>query len=86
MEYCHLGDLSLFIKKKGQVPGMSHSVVLAGHWGGLEEFLIRYFLAQLASAIEFLRFHQIIHRDLKPQVGIRQFLTKLESFIVTSAN
>ncbi|KAJ3348494.1 Serine/threonine-protein kinase, partial [Kappamyces sp. JEL0680] len=67
MEYCNLGDLSLFIKKKGHVPGLNPTLVLAGPWGGLEEFVLRYLLAQLSSAIEFLRFHQIVHRDLKPQ-------------------
>ncbi|KAI8893330.1 kinase-like domain-containing protein, partial [Globomyces pollinis-pini] len=51
MEFCALGDLSIFIKKRG----------------GLDEFVVRHLLGQLASAIEFLRFHQIIHRDLKPQ-------------------
>ena len=67
MEYCALGDLSLFIKKKGQVPGMNQSITISGPWGGLDHFVLRYLLAQLASAIEFLRFHHIIHRDLKPQ-------------------
>ena len=67
MEFCALGDLSLFIKRKGQVPGMNNqSITISGLWGGLDNFVLRYLLAQLASAIEFLRFHQIIHRDLKP--------------------
>lgn len=70
MEYCSLGDLSFFIKKKGQVPGMNQTLVLAGPWGGLDEFVLRYLMAQLSCAMEFLRFNQIVHRDLKPQVSL----------------
>ncbi|RKO83686.1 kinase-like domain-containing protein, partial [Blyttiomyces helicus] len=55
MEYCSLGDLSNYIKRK------------AGLAGGLNEFVLRHFLRQLASAIGFLRANSLIHRDLKPQ-------------------
>ena len=44
MEYCSLGDLSLFIKKRGAV-GMQKPI--PGLWGGLDEFVIRYLLGQL---------------------------------------
>jgi serine/threonine protein kinase len=73
MEYCFLGDLSLFIRKKGLV-GFAQGIDFgdnfqyAGHWGGLDEFVFRYLLGQLACALEFLRLSKIIHRDLKPQV------------------
>ena len=35
--------------------------------GGLNEVIVRHFLKQLASALEFLRERDLIHRDVKPQ-------------------
>ena len=35
--------------------------------GGLHEVIVRHFLQQLASALEFLRNRNLIHRDVKPQ-------------------
>ena len=35
--------------------------------GGLNEVIVRHFLKQLASALEFLRDRNFIHRDIKPQ-------------------
>lgn len=35
--------------------------------GGLNEVVVRHFLKQLASAMEFLRERDFIHRDVKPQ-------------------
>ena len=35
--------------------------------GGLNEVVVRHFLKQLASALEFLRERDLIHRDVKPQ-------------------
>lgn len=35
--------------------------------GGLNEVITRSFLAQLASALEFMRAKNIVHRDIKPQ-------------------
>lgn len=60
MEYCLLGDLSVYIKRTG--PG-----VVPNEWGGLHEDVVRHFLRQLRAAIEFLRSHSLMHRDLKPQ-------------------
>ena len=35
--------------------------------GGLHEVIVRHFLQQLSSALEFLRARNFIHRDVKPQ-------------------
>ncbi|KAF8247601.1 Pkinase-domain-containing protein [Wilcoxina mikolae CBS 423.85] len=35
--------------------------------GGLHEVLVRHFVKQLASALEFLRKDGLVHRDVKPQ-------------------
>ncbi|KAI9019835.1 hypothetical protein DFJ74DRAFT_139930 [Hyaloraphidium curvatum] len=80
MEYCELGDLSDFIKKKGlvgkaaetppvrpNVEGRGARNLYEGPWGGLDEQVARWFLGQLGSALTFLRSHNLIHRDLKPQ-------------------
>jgi serine/threonine protein kinase len=67
MEYCVLGDLSIFIKKRGQINQEGLNYSLSGPWGGLQEVAVRNFLGQLASALELLRSKTIIHRDLKPQ-------------------
>ncbi|KAJ3127456.1 Serine/threonine-protein kinase [Nowakowskiella sp. JEL0407] len=67
MEYCSMGDLSAFIKKKGKIPGVTNPEIYAGHWGGLSDVIVRHFLKQIASAVEFLRAKSLIHRDLKPQ-------------------
>ncbi|KAI8620655.1 hypothetical protein BC830DRAFT_1225209 [Chytriomyces sp. MP71] len=77
MEFCRLGDLSAYIKRKGNV--LPHGVsplthtqqqpsnALASPWGGINEAIVRHFLAMLASALETLRSLSLIHRDLKPQ-------------------
>ncbi|KAI8836954.1 kinase-like domain-containing protein, partial [Chytriomyces cf. hyalinus JEL632] len=72
MEFCRLGDLSAYIKKKGAVaayglPPVQTSSDLASPWGGINEAVVRHFLAMLASALETLRSLSLIHRDLKPQ-------------------
>lgn len=74
MEYCALGDLSQFIKNKARDEKMA-KLALADvraryptpRSGGVNEVLIRHFLKQLASALEFLRLKNLIHRDVKPQ-------------------
>jgi serine/threonine-protein kinase ULK/ATG1 len=72
MEYCELGDLSYFIKKRDKLadnPALrdmvrKYPMPVAG---GLNEVIVRHFLKQLASAMEFLRDRNFIHRDVKPQ-------------------
>lgn len=74
MEYCSLGDLSQFIKGKSEKkdrPAGPLREVLTRYptpvGGGVHEVLIRHFLKQLASALQFLRAQALIHRDVKPQ-------------------
>jgi serine/threonine-protein kinase ULK/ATG1 len=72
MEYCELGDLSYFIKKRdklGDNPALRDMVKKypMPSYGGLNEVVVRHFLKQLASAMEFLRDRNFIHRDVKPQ-------------------
>lgn len=50
MEYCGGGELSTFMKKRKR----------------LSESVARWFLQQIAAALEFMRVHNLIHRDLKP--------------------
>ena len=72
MEFCELGDLSYFIKRRdklGDNPALRDMVrkyPMPAH-GGLPEVIVRHFLKQLASAMEFLRDRNFIHRDVKPQ-------------------
>jgi serine/threonine-protein kinase ULK2 len=74
MEYCQLGDLSVYIKQRGVLrsvePPDKQKVdsSLANEWGGLHEDIVRHFLRQFRSAMEFLRSHSLVHRDLKSQV------------------
>ncbi|KAF9932934.1 Serine/threonine-protein kinase, partial [Linnemannia zychae] len=63
MEYCSQGDLSQYIKRKGD----GHPSLPSPPGGGLNEIIVRHFLKQLTSALEFLRSKNLIHRDLKPQ-------------------
>lgn len=73
MEYCALGDLSYFIRKRQAI---SNSLPLVASLferypsppgQGLHEDLVRHFLQQLASALRFLRDQNLVHRDIKPQ-------------------
>lgn len=73
MEYCSLGDLSYFLKKRH---ALSQSMPLVASMfqrypsppsGGCHEELARHFLTQLSSAIKFLRERNLVHRDIKPQ-------------------
>jgi serine/threonine-protein kinase ULK/ATG1 len=72
MEYCELGDLSYFIKRRDRLADnpalrdMARKYPVPSH-GGLNEVVVRHFLKQLASAMEFLRDRNFIHRDVKPQ-------------------
>jgi serine/threonine-protein kinase ULK2 len=85
MEYCELGDLSYFIKKRDKLqdnPALRDMVrkYPMPAAGGLNEVIVRHFLKQLASAMEFLRERNFIHRDVKPQnlllLPSPQFLAK----------
>jgi serine/threonine-protein kinase ULK/ATG1 len=72
MEYVALGDLSYFIKKRDTIkdnPMASDMMVKYPNprIGGLNEVVVRHFLKQLASALQFLRVRNLIHRDVKPQ-------------------
>ncbi|KAK7736930.1 Serine/threonine-protein kinase [Diaporthe eres] len=72
MEYCLLGDLSLFIKKRDMLSTNPATHDMARKYpntpnAGLNEVIIRHFLKQLSSALEFLRRLNLIHRDVKPQ-------------------
>ncbi|KAI1769050.1 Serine/threonine-protein kinase ATG1 [Hypoxylon sp. FL1150] len=72
MEYCELGDLSLFIKKREKLITNPVTCDMARKYpsipgAGLNEVIIRHFLKQLASALQFLRAGNFVHRDIKPQ-------------------
>ena len=72
MEYCELGDLSFFIKKREKLITNPATHDLARKYpnppnSGLNEVITRHFLKQLASALEFLRQGNFVHRDVKPQ-------------------
>ncbi|KAI9167470.1 Serine/threonine-protein kinase ATG1 [Paramyrothecium foliicola] len=72
MEYCELGDLSLFIKKREKLITHPATHDMARKYpcapnSGLHEVVIRHFLKQLVSALEFLRSKNYVHRDVKPQ-------------------
>jgi serine/threonine-protein kinase ULK2 len=72
MEYCELGDLSLFIKKRDKLGTNPATHDMARKYpgepnSGLHEVVIRHFLKQLTSALKFLREKNYVHRDVKPQ-------------------
>lgn len=72
MEFCELGDLSGFIKKRADLVNHPQTQRMIEKYpnpavGGLNEVTVRHFAKQMASALEFLRSKNYIHRDLKPQ-------------------
>ncbi|KAJ5579772.1 uncharacterized protein N7459_005757 [Penicillium hispanicum] len=72
MEYCALGDLSLFIKRRETLGEHRYTRDMIAKYpnppgGALNEVVTRHFLKQLASALHFLRERNLIHRDIKPQ-------------------
>ena len=72
MEFCELGDLSYFIRKRDTLGRHDTTANMIKKYpnpvaGGLNEVVVRHFLKQLASALEFLREKDFIHRDIKPQ-------------------
>ncbi|KAL9033663.1 MAG: hypothetical protein Q9214_007405, partial [Letrouitia sp. 1 TL-2023] len=72
MEFCQLGDLLYFIKKRDTLARHEATADMIRKYsnppsGGLNEVVVRHFLKQLASALKFLRDGNFIHRDVKPQ-------------------
>ncbi|KAJ0414675.1 Serine/threonine-protein kinase atg1 [Aspergillus carlsbadensis] len=72
MEYCALGDLSQFIKRRNTLSQHEYTRNMIAKYpnvdgGALNEVLVRHFLKQLTSALKFLRDRNLIHRDIKPQ-------------------
>jgi serine/threonine-protein kinase ULK/ATG1 len=72
MEFCELGDLSLFIKKRSSLSDHPATKDMIKKYplpavGGLNEVVVRHFLQQIASALEFMREKALLHRDIKPQ-------------------
>ncbi|OKL56538.1 Serine/threonine-protein kinase atg1 [Talaromyces atroroseus] len=72
MEYCALGDLSLFIKRRDSLRDHRYTRDMIAKYpnprvGALNEVIVRHFLKQLSSALKFLRDRNLIHRDIKPQ-------------------
>ncbi|PVU87388.1 hypothetical protein BB561_006362 [Smittium simulii] len=61
MEYCSLGDLSIYIKARKKLP------IMQNPFGGLSYNIIQSFVSQIGSALEYLRQKNVIHRDIKPQ-------------------
>lgn len=74
MDYCSMGDLSYFIRKRDQLV-KTHPVISPllqrypspENSNGLNHILVIHFLQQLSSALEFLRSKSLVHRDIKPQ-------------------
>ncbi len=75
MEYCSLGDLSYFIKKKDELI-KKHPLIKtlfnkypspSSNHHGLNKILVLNYLKQLSSALKFLRSKNLVHRDIKPQ-------------------
>lgn len=72
MEYCALGDLSMFIKRRDTLGEHPYTREMMAKYpnprgGALNEVIVRHFLKQLSSALKFLRDRNLIHRDIKPQ-------------------
>lgn len=72
MEYCALGDLSMFIKRRDTLGEHRYTRDMMAKYpnprgGALNEVIVRHFLKQLSSALKFLRDRNLIHRDIKPQ-------------------
>ncbi|CDR36410.1 CYFA0S01e01266g1_1 [Cyberlindnera fabianii] len=74
MEYCSLGDLSYFIRKKDElvqkhplIQTMLNKYPPPPNSHGLNKILVLNYLKQLSSALEFLRSKNLVHRDIKPQ-------------------
>ncbi|GHJ86785.1 hypothetical protein NliqN6_3187 [Naganishia liquefaciens] len=91
MDFCSGGDLSIYIRKRGRLASLEYplpdptgqtqgQMVFWPHpqEGGLDDFVVRNFLGQLAEALKFLRDKNLIHRDIKPQNLLLQPPTEAE--------
>lgn len=75
MEFCPLGDLSVFIKRRDKPVGSESTAYVhdlmaqypSTPGAGLHQVLVRHFLQQLGAALFFLRSQNLMHRDVKPQ-------------------
>ena len=72
MEFCQLGDLATFVKKRDKLSTHPVTIEMVRSYpnplgAGFNEVVVRHFAKQLASALEFLRSRNLVHRDLKPQ-------------------
>jgi serine/threonine-protein kinase ULK/ATG1 len=72
MEYCELGDLSTFIRKRSTLADHEFTRDTMQKYpnppiGGLNEVLARHFLKQIASGLQWIRKRDFLHRDIKPQ-------------------
>jgi serine/threonine-protein kinase ULK2 len=88
MEYCQLGDLSFFIKKRDKLISNPATADMARKYpnpvaGGLNEVITRHFLKQIASALQSLRERNLIHRDVKPQ---NLLLSPSATYLATTHN
>jgi serine/threonine-protein kinase ULK/ATG1 len=72
MEYCELGDLSSFIRKRASLGDHEATREMIQKYpcptiGGLNEVVTRHFAQQMGSAIQWIRQKNYLHRDIKPQ-------------------
>lgn len=72
MEFCALGDLAAFVKKRDKLASHAITAEMMRHYpnppgSGFNEVIVRHFAKQLASALEYLRSKNFVHRDVKPQ-------------------
>jgi serine/threonine-protein kinase ULK2 len=72
MEFCELGDLSTFIRKRSTLGDHEATSDMIRKYpnpavGGLNEVVARHFLQQMASGLQWIRKRNFLHRDIKPQ-------------------
>jgi serine/threonine-protein kinase ULK2 len=72
MEFCELGDLSTFIRKRATLADHEATSDMIRKYpnpsvGGLHETVARHFLQQMASGLQWIRKRNFLHRDIKPQ-------------------
>jgi len=72
MEFCQLGDLATFIRKRDKLGAHPITGEMIRKYptqpgAGFHEVVVRHFAKQLGAACEFLQSKDFVHRDLKPQ-------------------